>query len=174
LTSISESPLKEGLIYAGTDDGRVHVTKDTGKNWEEITDGLPYNKHVSRIIASKYDEAAVYLTLNGRRDDDFTDYVYKSEDYGKTWKDISGNLPGGPVNVIREDPKKENILFIGNDLGVYVSLDGGRKWHVLPNGLPNCFVWDLVIHPRDNVLVIATNGRGMYAIDDISKIQEHN
>ncbi|HHF51988.1 MAG TPA: hypothetical protein ENL46_04810 [Candidatus Aminicenantes bacterium] len=174
LTSISESPLKEGLIYAGTDDGRVHVTKDTGKNWEEITDGLPYNKHVSRIIASKYDEAAVYLTLNGRRDDDFTDYVYKSEDYGKTWKDISGNLPGGPVNVIREDPKKENILFIGNDLGVYVSLDGGRKWHVLPNGLPDCFVWDLVIHPRDNVLVIATNGRGMYAIDDISKIQEHN
>jgi photosystem II stability/assembly factor-like uncharacterized protein len=112
--------------------------------------------------------------LNGRRDDDFTDYIYKSEDYGKTWIDISGNVPGGPVNVIREDPKRENILYLGTDLGVYVSLDRGEKWHSLPGDLPNCFVWDLKIHPRDNVLVIATNGRGMYAVDDISKIQEYN
>jgi len=174
LTALSESPLKKGLVYAGTDDGRVHVTQDDGKKWEEITDGLPYNKHVSRIVASQYDEATVYLTLNGRRDDDFTDYIYKSEDYGKTWIDISGNVPGGPVNVIREDPKRENILYLGTDLGVYVSLDRGEKWHSLPGDLPNCFVWDLKIHPRDNVLVIATNGRGMYAVDDISKIQEYN
>jgi photosystem II stability/assembly factor-like uncharacterized protein len=174
LTALSESPLKKGLIYAGTDDGRVHMTNDEGENWEEITQGLPYNKHVSRIVASKYQEAMVYLTLNGRRDDDFTDYIYKSEDYGKTWREISGNIPGGPVNVIREDPKKENILYAGTDLGVYVSLDGGKEWDSLPGGLPNCFVWDLKIHPEDNVLVIATNGRGMYAIDDLSQIQDYN
>jgi hypothetical protein len=150
------------------------VTQDQGTNWEEITGDLPYNKHVSRIVASKYDEATVYLTLNGRRDDDFNDYIYKSEDYGETWTDISGNIPGGPVNVIREDPEKKNILYVGNDLGVYVSVDEGGQWHSLSHGLPNCFVWDLKIHPRDHVLVIATNGRGMYAMDDISKIHETN
>jgi len=113
------------------------------------------------------------LTLNGRRDDDFTDYIYRSNDYGQTWVDISGNVPCGPVNVIREDPKKENILYLGTDLGVYVTLDGGTRWHSLSNNLPACFVWDLIIHPRDNVLVIATYGRGMWAIDKVSKIQEH-
>ncbi|MBD3414485.1 MAG: hypothetical protein GF421_08660 [Candidatus Aminicenantes bacterium] len=173
LTAISESPLKKGLIYAGTDDGRVHVTKDEGENWEEIIEGLPYNKHVSRTVASQYDEATVYLTLNGRRDDDFRDYIFRSEDYGKTWSDISGNIPGGPVNVIREDPVLENILYVGTDLGVFVSIDKGKTWHSLSHGLPNCFVWDLKIHPRDHVLVIATNGRGLYAMDDISKIHEY-
>ena len=173
LTAISESPFKFGLIYVGTDDGRVHITKDGGGTWTEITSGLPHNKHVSRVVASKYDEGTVYLTLNGRRDDDFADYIYKSTDYGKTWVDISGNIPGGPVNVIREDPKKKNILYVGTDLGVYVTIDGGKKWHVLSNGLPNCFVWDLIIHPRDNTLVIATNGRGMYVIDNVSPIQNY-
>ena len=171
LTAVSESPFKFGLIYAGTDDGRVHITKNGGETWSEIIKELPYNKHLSRLVASKYDEATVYLTLNGRRDDDFADYVYKSVDYGKTWADISGNIPGGPVNVIREDPKKKNVLYVGTDLGVYATIDGGKNWHVLANGIPNCFVWDLIIHPRDNVLVIATNGRGMYAIDDVAPIQ---
>lgn len=173
LTAVSESPFKFGLIYVGTDDGRVHVTKDGGGFWTEITKGLPYNKHVSRIVASKYDESTVYLTLNGRRDDDFADYIYKSTDYGKTWVDISGNIPGGPVNVVREDPKNKDILYVGTDLGVYVTLNGGKEWHVLANGLPTCFVWDLIIHPRDNTLVIATNGRGMYVIDDVSPIQNY-
>jgi len=173
LVALSESPFKFGLIYAGTDDGRVHVTKNGGGDWTEITKGLPYNKHVSRIVASKYDEGTVYLTLNGRRDDDTADYIYKSADYGQTWVDISGNIPCGPVNVIREDPKKENILYLGTDLGVYVTLDGGKMWHSLSNNLPTCFVWDLIIHPRDNVLVIATYGRGMWAIDKASKIQDY-
>jgi photosystem II stability/assembly factor-like uncharacterized protein len=171
ITSISESPFKFGMIYAGTDDGRVHVTKDGGVTWTEITHGLPFNKHVSRIAASKHDEETVYLTLNGRRDDDFSDYIYKSIDHGATWIDISGNVPGGPVNVIREDPKNKNVLYVGTDLGVYVSKDKGKTWHILGSSLPNCFVWDLIIHPRDNILVIATNGRGMYVLDDITKIQ---
>jgi photosystem II stability/assembly factor-like uncharacterized protein len=172
ITAVDESPLKKDLIYAGTDDGRVHVTKDAGENWTEITGKLPYNKHVSRLVASKYDARTVYLTLNGRRDDDFYDYIYRSTDYGKTWTDISGNIPGGPVNVIREDPKKANILYVGTDLGVFVTLDGGKTWNVIGTELPNCLVWDLIIHPRDNVLVIATNGRGMFAIDDLSAIQK--
>jgi len=172
LTAVDESPLKEGLLYAGTDDGRVHVTRDGGRNWTEITGDLPYNKHVSRLTASRYDVGTVYLTLNGRRDDDFNDYVYRSTDYGRSWEDISGNIPGGPVNVIREDPRKESVLYVGTDLGVYVTLDGGKAWQVVGADLPNCLVWDLIIHPRDNVLVIATNGRGMLAIDDVSPIQK--
>lgn len=173
LTAISESPFQFGLIYTGTDDGRVHITRNGGVSWTEIIKGLPYNKQVSRIVASKYDKRTVFLTLNGRRDDDFADYIYKSTDYGKTWADISGNMPGGPVNVIREDPKNKDVLYVGTDLGVYVTVDGGKKWHVLANSLPICFVWDLIIHPRDNALVIATNGRGMYVIDDVSPIQNY-
>lgn len=173
LTAISESPFQFGLIYTGTDDGRVHITRNGGVSWTEIIKGLPYNKQVSRIVASKYDKGTVFLTLNGRRDDDFADYIYKSTDYGKTWADISGNMPGGPVNVIREDPKNKDVLYVGTDLGVYVTVDGGKKWHVLANSLPICFVWDLIIHPRDNALVIATNGRGMYVIDDVSPIQNY-
>lgn len=173
LTAISESPFQFGLIYTGTDDGRVHITRNGGVSWTEIIKGLPYNKQVSRIVASKYDKGTVFLSLNGRRDDDFADYIYKSTDYGKTWADISGNMPGGPVNVIREDPKNKDVLYVGTDLGVYVTIDGGKKWHVLANSLPICFVWDLIIHPRDNALVIATNGRGMYVIDDISPVQNY-
>ncbi len=173
LTDISESPFQFGLIYVGTDDGRVHITKNSGKTWTEIVKGLPYNKHVSRVVASKYEKGTVYLTLNGRRDDDFTDYIYKSTDYGQTWIDISGNIPGGPVNVIREDPKNKDVLYVGTDLGVYVTVNSGKEWQVLANGLPNCFVWDIIIHPRDNTLVIATNGRGMYVIDDVSPIQKY-
>lgn len=171
ITAISESPLKFGLIYVGTDDGRVHVTKDSGSNWTEIVGGLPFKKHVSRIIASRYDTGTVYLSLNGKRDDDFADYLYKSTDFAQTWTDISGNIPCGPINVVREDPKNKNVLYVGTDLGVYVTIDGGKTWHVLANNIPNTFVHDLIIHPRDNVLVAATHGRGMFVIDDVSPIQ---
>jgi len=173
ITSISESPLKFGLIYVGTDDGKVHLTRDGGHNWTEIMKGLPSKKHVSRVVASAFDEATVYLSLNGKRDDDFADYLYKSIDYGQTWTDISNNIPCGPINVVIEDPKNENVLYVGTDLGVYVTIDGGKSWHVLANNIPTTFVHDLAVHPRDNVLVAATHGRGMYVIDDISPIQNY-
>jgi len=163
--SISESPLKFGLIYVGTDDGKVHVTKDGGKTWKEIMTGLPYKKWVSRIVASAFDLGTVYMTQNGKRDDDFAAYVWKSTDYGKTWVDISGNIPLGPVNVIREDPVDRNILYVGTDLSVYVSKNGGKDWDVLGGNLPSTYVHDLIIHPRDNIIVIATHGRGMWAMD---------
>ncbi|MEN8117501.1 MAG: hypothetical protein ABFS16_11005 [Bacteroidota bacterium] len=163
--TISESPLKFGVLYAGTDDGRVWVTKNSGTDWEEINKGLPYGKWVSQMEASSYAEGRIYMTQNGKRDDDFAAYVWKSEDYGQTWEDISGNIPYGPVNVIREDPKSENILYVGTDYGVFVSLNRGESWEALVGELPTTYVHDLVIHPRDDIAVIGTHGRGVWALD---------
>jgi photosystem II stability/assembly factor-like uncharacterized protein len=163
--TVSESPVKQGLLYVGTDDGRVWVTKDDGGKWDEIITGIAKDRWISRVVASKFAEGTVYMTQNGKRDDDFTPYVWKSTDYGNTWVDISANIPIGTVNVIREDPVNGNILYVGTDIGVYVSLNGGKKWDVLGGNLPSCFVHDIIIHPRDNIIVIATHGRGMYAMD---------
>ena len=165
LFTISESPFRYGLIYAGTDDGRLWVTKDGGKAWQEITAGLAPGKWMSRVVASAYKLGTVYLTQNGKRDDDFTPYVWKSTDYGKTWTSLAKGIPVGPVNVIREDPVRENILYVGTDMGVYVTTDGGQTWMVLGANLPTAYVHDLIIHPRDNIIVIATHGRGMWALD---------
>jgi len=163
--SISESPLRFGLIYAGTDDGRVHVTRNGGTSWTEIATELPRGAFIAELVASAYDEGTVYMAQNGKRDDDFTPYVWKSTDYGRTWTSIGAGIPSGPVNVIKEDPKNRNVLYIGTDLGAYASIDGGRTWHVLSNGLPSTFVHDIIVHPRDDILVAATHGRGMYALD---------
>ena len=120
---------------------------------------------MSRITASAYDLGTVYLTQNGKRDDDFAPYVWKSTDYGATWKSIVGNIPLGPVNVIREDPTNANILYVGTDTGVWATLDGGATWQVLGANLPTVYVHDLIVHPRDKVIVIATHGRGMWVMD---------
>lgn len=165
ISTISESPKKFGLIYAGTDDGRVHVTKDSGLKWEEIIDGLPERKWASRVVASQYDEATVYLTQNGKRDNDFQVYVYRSKDYGKTWEDISEGIPGGPVNVIHEDPYNARTLYVGTDMGVYVTTDDAQTWQVLGSKLPIAFVHDIAIQKREKELVIATHGRGIWKID---------
>ena len=164
ISVLDESPLKFGLLYAGTDDGRIWRTKDGGKAWTEIRNGAVPQKFVSRIVASAYDMGTVYMTQTGRRDDDFQVYVWKSIDFGDSWQDISGNIPVGPVNVIREDPVNRNILYAGTDGGVFVSKDGGGKWDILGN-LPFSYVHDLAIHPRDNMIIIATHGRGIWVLD---------
>lgn len=169
--TISESPLKFGLIYAGTDDGRIHVTHNGGGAWKDISAGVAPNRWISRVVASAFSENAVYMTQNGKRDDDFSAYIWKSSDFGKTWKSIVNNIPGGPVNVIREDPKNKNVLYVGTDLGVYVSIDGGNSWHSLCRNIPTVYVHDLIVHPRDNILVAATHGRGMWAMD-VTPIQQ--
>jgi len=164
LFSLSESPLKYGLLYAGTDDGRLHVTKNGGKDWTEITKGLASDRWISRVVASAFDLSTVYCTQNGKRNDDFAAYVWKSEDYGQTWTDISANIPAGSVNVMREDPRNPRILYVGTDNGVFITKDGGKSWQVLGD-LPSTYVHDLIVHPRDNVIVVATHGRGMWALD---------
>jgi photosystem II stability/assembly factor-like uncharacterized protein len=164
ITSLSESRLKQGLIYAGTDDGNVQITKDDGENWTLINTGLP-SKWVSRVIASQHELETVYVSLTGYREDEFEVYLYMSKDFGETWTSIAGNLPSESVNVIREDPQNKNILYVGTDLSVYVTLDRGQIWYSLSNHLPTTPVHDLVIHPRENEMVIGTHGRSCFVLD---------
>ena len=170
LTTISESPLRFGLIYVGSDDGLIHVSKDAGETWSRISDDLPANFWVSRVFASNHRENRVYISLNGYRWDNFSPLVYMSDDYGNTWQDISSNLPLEPVNVIKEDPVNENVLYVGTDHGVYVSLDRGKSYMALREGLPAVPVHDLVVHPRENELVLGTHGRSIF-IGDVKDIQ---
>ena len=131
ISALEESRYNSDLLYAGTDDGRLWRTKNGGETWEDIRrDPLPV-LWVSRIVASEHDFGTVYVTQTGRRDDDAAVYVWRSTDFGTTWEDISSNIPAGPVNVIREDPGDKNILYLGTDVGVYVSKDGGQQWEVL-------------------------------------------
>ncbi len=164
--SISESPLQFGLLYVGTDDGRVWATEGTDPGgWGEITGELPQGKVIAELVASKWDLATVYAAQNGKRDDDATPYLWKSTDYGQTWQDIGTGIPSGPINVVREDPKNPDVLYVGTDVSAYVTVDGGATWHALSSGLPSTFVHDMKIHPRDDILVAATHGRGMWALD---------
>ena len=165
LTAIAESPLQFGEIYVGTDDGRMHVTSDGGGAWREIVAGLAPDRWISRIEASRFTKGTVYLAQNGKRHDDFTAYLWRSTDHGATWESIAAGIPCGPINVVREDPTRADILYVGTDLGVYVTTDGAKTWQSLPTGLPSTFVSDLIVHPRDGIMVISTHGRGMYALD---------
>lgn len=164
ITAIDESPFRAGLLYAGTDDGRLWRTKDGGKNWEDIRKNPMPERWISRIVTSEYDMGTLYVTQTGRRDDDAAVYIWRSSDFGDTWEDISGNIPVGPVNVIREDPMDPKILYAGTDVGVYVSKDNGESWAVLGD-LPCTYVHDLKIHPRENLIIIASHGRGMFILD---------
>jgi photosystem II stability/assembly factor-like uncharacterized protein len=163
--SIAESPLKKGLIYAGTDDGNVQVTRDEGETWKKVIAGLPEGRCISSIAASAFDEGTVYATVNGKRHDDFNCYVFKSTDYGETWVNIANNCPGSITNVVKEDPTNADILYLGTDLGAYVTTDSGESWTVLGRGLPTVYVHDFVVHTNEHVGVIATHGRGAWVID---------
>jgi photosystem II stability/assembly factor-like uncharacterized protein len=162
LATISESPFQFGLIYTGSDDGLIHVTKDGGNTWNNITGSLPKGLWVSRVEASKFKKERVYATLNGYRNDDFSVYVYMSDNYGQTWKNISGNIPASAVNVIKEDTENSKVLYVGTDNGLYVSFNNGSSWHPFSKGLPNVAVHDIVIQKRDKELVVGTHGRSIY------------
>ncbi len=165
LTSISESPFQFGLIYTGSDDGKVYVTQSAGANWTDLSTNFPADLWVSRVIASEHKKERVYVTLNGYRWDDFKPYVYVSENYGNSWRGIAANLPTSPVNVIKEDPKNENVLYLGTDNGAWVSFDRGGNWHPFAEGLPNVAVHDLVIQERESDLILGTHGRSFYLAD---------
>ncbi|MCW5516320.1 WD40/YVTN/BNR-like repeat-containing protein [Muriicola sp. Z0-33] len=171
ITTISESVFKFGLLYTGSDDGLVHLSKNGGGSWEVLSSGFPKDLWVSRIAASKHKKERVYASLNGYRWDDFTPYIYVSEDYGKSWKNIAANIPKSPVNVILEDPENEMLLFAGTDNGLYVSFNRGDSWELFQNGIPNVAIHDLVIQPEARHLVVGTHGRSIYKAD-IAELQQ--
>ncbi len=171
ITSIHESPLRFGLLYCGTDDGRVWRSQDVGYSWSRVDAGLPQGIYVSRVTASAHAEGRVYVTLNGCRSDHFKPYIFVSEDMGTTWSEIGATLPYESVNVLREDPTDENLLYVGTDNGLYISIDRGRNWMAMNGGLPRVAVHDLMVHPRDPELVLGTHGRSLY-IASLSEVRQ--
>ena len=161
LTTISESPLRFGLLYVGTDDGNIHISKDGGYTWTLINKNLPKGLYVSRVAASQFAEGRVYATLNAYRNDNFNPYLFVSEDYGNTWASLGNDLPAEPLNVVKEDPKFENILYVGSDNGLYISFNRGKSFMTL-GSLPRVPVHDIAIQKTANEIVIGTHGRSIY------------
>ncbi|HUL75568.1 MAG TPA: hypothetical protein VLT86_20815, partial [Vicinamibacterales bacterium] len=176
ITTISESPVKAGVIWVGTDDGKVQLTQNHGGAWTDVTPalvpaGAPADRWVSRVFASPDDAATAFVSKNGYRNDDFSPYLYRTTDSGRTWTSIGANLPKAPINVVVQDRKNKNLLVVGNDIGVFVSIDAGASWSRLKANLPTVAVSDLLIHPREGDLVLGTYGRGFWT-GDITPLQE--
>jgi len=176
ITTISESPLTAGVIWVGTDDGRVQVTRNHGAGWTDATAavakaGGPADRWVTRVVASSHEPGTAYVTKSGYRHDETAPYVFRTTDFGATWTPIAGNLPKGGVNVIWEDAKNRNLLFVGSDVGVYASIDAGRSWVRLAGGMPIVPVHDLVVHPREQDLVVGTFGRAIW-VTNVSVLQQ--
>jgi photosystem II stability/assembly factor-like uncharacterized protein len=175
ITALSESPLKEGLLYVGTDDGLIQVSEDGGKNWRKIDQvpGVPKMTYVDFLYASLHEVDTVYAAFDGRKNNDLKPYIFKSADRGKTWKSITANLPErGTVYCIAQDHVKKELLFAGNEFGVFFTIDEGGKWTQLKAGLPTTQVRDIAIQQRENDLVLATFGRGFYILDNYTPLRE--
>ena len=188
LITISESPVTPGVIWAGTDDGNVQVTRDDGRTWTNVRSnipaaarnnaaapsaGVPAGTWVSRVEASHFESGTAYVSFDGHRSDDMRPHVWKTTDYGRTWTNISSNLPRGePVYVVKEDLKNPNLLFAGTEFSAFASVDGGASWQKMMTGMPTVPVHDLVIHPRESDLIAATHGRSIWILDDISPLQQ--
>ncbi len=179
VVTVAESPMVPGILWAGTDDGNVQVSRDSGATWTNVAKNVPVLAdkarelyHITRIEPSHYDAGTAYLAVDGHRFDDLKPYLFVTRDYGATWTSIVSNLPAlGNVNVIREDPKNKELLYAGTEFGLFISLDGGKEWKVFMSGLPRIRVDDILVHPRDNDLIIGTHGRGIYILDDITPLQ---
>jgi photosystem II stability/assembly factor-like uncharacterized protein len=180
IVTLAESPLMPGVIWAGTDDGNVQLSRDGGATWTNVAKNVPVLAekagelyHIARVEPSHYDAGTCYLAVDGHRFDDWKPYIYVTRDYGATWKPIANNLPPlGNVNVIREDPKSRELLYVGTELGLYISFDGGNVWKRFMSGLPMVRVDDILVHPRDNDVIVGTHGRGIYILDDITPLQQ--
>ncbi len=177
ITTISESPVTPSVIWVGTDDGNLQVTRDAGQNWKNVADrvpGVPKGTYVSRVLASRYAEGTAYVTFDGHRGNDFNVYVFLTTDYGETWRAISSGLPanGGTLHVLREHPRNANLLFAGTEYGAFVSFDRGGNWASLKTNLPTVPVDDIAIHPRDNDLILGTHGRSIWVLDDITPLEQ--
>ena len=176
ITTISESPVAAGTIWVGTDDGKVQVTRDAGGAWTDATPalvkaGAPVDRYVSRVFASTHDAGTAFVAKSGFRNDDFRPFLYRTNDFGKTWTPLGAGLPDAPINVVVQDRVNRDLLIVGNDLGVWFSLDAGALWVRLEANLPVVPVHDLTVHPRDNDLVLGTYGRGIW-VGDITALQQ--
>ncbi len=177
LVSLDESTVQEGLIYTGSDDGVIQVTENGGKSWKKYDQfpGIPPNTYVSDIFTDRFDANTVYASFDNRKRDDFKPYILKSTDRGKTWTNISGNLPqNGTVHTIVQDFISPDLLFAGTEFGLFFSPDGGKKWIALKSGIPDIAVRDIAIQKEENDLVLATFGRGFYILDDYSPLRKIN
>jgi photosystem II stability/assembly factor-like uncharacterized protein len=174
--TLAESPLKPGIIWAGTDDGNLWITQDNGKNWNNVIKnikGLPPYSWVSRVEASHFGEGTAYVTFDRHRSDDYAPYIHKTANYGKTWVSLRNNLPKtGYLYVIREDPVNRNLLYVGSEFGLFFSFNGGKQWLPFKHKFPTTSVRDLAVHPRENDLIIGTHGRGVYILDHIGPLQQ--
>jgi len=162
------------VLYTGSDDGRVHVTRDGGATWTDVTaniEGLPPRTYVTRLVASHADAGRVYGLFDGHRNDDFAPYVFVSEDFGSSWRPLTSGLPETSVNALAEHPDNPMLLFLGNEMGLWVSVDAGASWVAAVSNLPTVPVDDIEIHPRENDLVLGTHGRGIWILDDITPLQ---
>lgn len=170
ISSLDESYYSADVLMAGTDDGNVWVTRNGGSGWHKVSSILP-KKWVSRVVASKHHQEKLLVSMTGYREDDYSTYVYASNNLGRDWESLKSNLPDEPVNIICEDPLDSDILYLGTDLGVYISLNSGEFWFSLASGLPSVPIHDIKIHPRDRILMVATHGRGVYLLstDDIRR-----
>jgi photosystem II stability/assembly factor-like uncharacterized protein len=170
ITTIAESPVDPRILWVGTDDGAVQVSRDRGRTWAEVA---PMRTYVTRVIASAAAPGTAYVTFDAHRDNDLKPYVFRTEDFGRTWAPLVRGLPTeGPVNVIREHPRNPNLLFVGTEQALFVSTDRGREWRRWKANLPTTLYDDLVIHPRDNDLILGTHGRSLYVFDDLSPLVE--
>ncbi len=179
ITTLSESPRSPQILWAGTDDGNLQVTRDGGRNWRNVADrvpGVPKGTYVSRVVASRHADGRAYVTFDGHRSNDFKVYVFVTEDFGDTWRDISGGIPqnNGIANVIREHHRNPDLLFVGTEYGAYVSFDRGARWSPLKLNLPTVPVDDIAIHPRENDLILGTHGRSIWVLDDITPLEQLN
>jgi photosystem II stability/assembly factor-like uncharacterized protein len=176
IVSLAESPRRAGLIYAGTDDGNLQVTRDGGKSWTNVIDrmpGAPKGGWISEVVPSRFDEGTVYATLDNHRLNDFESYIYVSKDAGQSWQPAAGNLKGEVVKTLTEDVKNPDVLYIGTETGLFVSLDRARTWTRIKANLPTVRVDEITIHPRDNAMILATHGRAIWILDHLEPIQEY-
>ena len=174
LTTIGESPLDAKVLYTGSDDGRLMVTRDGGQQWTSLSErvaGLPPATYVSSVLPSRHAAARVYATFDGHYNDDYRAYAFVSDDYGQSWRSIAAGLPAASVHRLREHPRNARLLFLGHERGIHFSIDGGASWSSLALNMPNVPVDDILIHPRDNDLIAGTHGRGIWVLDNISALE---
>jgi hypothetical protein len=176
IVTIAESPLVPGILWVGTDDGNVQVSRDGGATWTEVGKNIPGGTkeyYVSRVEASHFDAGTAYVSVDGHRHDDLRPYVWVTRDYGASWTSIAGNLPAsGNVSTVRQDPRNRQLLYLGTEFAFYASLDEGKSWERFMTNLPTTRFDDVLVHPRENDVVLATHGRSIWILDDVTPLQQ--